>query len=426
MLATASSVPATAGLQHIRMRAVTKDTTFDAACALIEAALGGARRAELLEGLTLPRLRDYMRSNSFEERFVRRFDAETRREGFHVLHDWDGKADKVGRDIIPIDVLGYLIDTRGAGPHDPYAVAILLDYYYVHLLSLLAMRIWDEGDADANLDRVAGMLRQLQGPNGGGQLFADDAETLILIATSHFELVERGYEQLLARIRTLSRTHQTNIALGHAASMGSHLRFGFQATYARDTIAMRDDNAADYPWLCFALLTVMQEYARLHEAGVEGPLRDWVVEALLNGLSPDPRAFIGEPPASLSRCERERTEFRAMFRQYRDELLAEFERLRPDDRIYSPLSFFFNFSHNVLKGTIVDALLRGRAWDLSFNDLLTGLGPKGESKAALARTLMGYARSSPDRICGRLMPVIVFDPDAGREAFRITMRKLRE
>ena len=138
MLATASSVPATAGLQHIRMRAVT-NTTFDAACALIEAALGGARRAELLEGLTLPRLRDYMRSNSFEERFVRRFDAETRREGFHVLHDWDGKADKVGRDIIPIDVLTYLIDTRGAGPHDPHAVAILLDYYYVHLLSLLAI-----------------------------------------------------------------------------------------------------------------------------------------------------------------------------------------------------------------------------------------------------------------------------------------------
>src|SRR2546429_615576 len=146
MLATASSVPATAGLQHIRMRAVT-NTTFDAACALIEAALGGARRAELLEELTLPRLRDYMRSNSFEERFVRRFDAETRREGFHVLHDWDGKADKVGRDIIPIDVLTYLIDTRGAGPHDPQAVAILLDYYYVHLLSLLAMRICDEGDA---------------------------------------------------------------------------------------------------------------------------------------------------------------------------------------------------------------------------------------------------------------------------------------
>src|SRR5207237_10782080 len=110
MLATASSVPATAGLRHTRMRAVTKDTTFDTACALIEAALGGARRAELLEGLTLARLRDYMRSNSFEERFVRRFDAETSRVGFHVLHDWNGQAVKVVRDFIPIGVLRYPID----------------------------------------------------------------------------------------------------------------------------------------------------------------------------------------------------------------------------------------------------------------------------------------------------------------------------
>jgi hypothetical protein len=401
------------------------DTTFGTACALIEAALGGTSRAELLEVLTLPRLREHMRSNSLQQRFVRRFDAMTCGEGFNVLHDWDGKADSVNRDIIPIDVLTYLIDTRGAEAYAHDAVAILLDYYYFHLLALLAMRIWDEGDADANLDRVAGMLGQLQGSNGSGQRFADDAETLILIGTSHFELFEDGYYRLLARVRTLSRTHQINIALGHAASMGSHLRFGFQATYARDTVAMRDDNTADYPWLCFSLVTILREYARLHGAGVEGPPRERVVEALLNGLSPDPRAFIGEAPASLSRS-RDRTEFLELYRLYRDDLLAEFERHRPDDRVYSPLSFFFNFSHNVLKGTIVDALLRGRAWDVSFNDLLSALGPRCESKAALARTLMGHARSSPDRIRGRLMPVIVFDPDAGREAFRIAMRKLRE
>jgi hypothetical protein len=248
----------------------------------------------------------------------------------------------------------------------------------------------------------------------------------MLVATSHFELVERGYDQLLTRVRTLNRTHQTNIALGHAASMGSHLRFGFQATYARDTIAMRDDNAADYPWLCFALVTVMREYVRLREARVDGARRERVVEALVNGLSPDPRAFIGEPPRSLSHCERERAEFRDLYCRYRDDLVGEFERHVPDDRVYSPLSFFFNFSHNVLKGTVVDALFRGRAWDVSFDDLLTGTGPNGESKAALAKTLMAYARSSPDRIRGKLMPVIVFDPDAGREAFRITMRKLRE
>ena len=403
-----------------------KEATFCGACALVEEALAGASRAQLLDELTLPRLREHMRTNSLEQRFVRRFDAATRREGFHVLHDWDGKADKVNPDIIPIDVLTYLIDARGAELDRHFAATLLLDYYYFHILSLLALRIWDEGDADANLDRVGELLRLLQGSNGSGQRFVDGAETLMLVATSHFELVERGYDQLLTRVRTLNRTHQTTIALGHAASMGSHLRFGFQATYARDTIAMRDDNAADYPWLCFALVTVMREYVRLREARVDGARRERVVEALVNGLSPDPRAFIGEPPRSLSHCERERAEFRDLYCRYRDDLVGEFERHVPDDRVYSPLSFFFNFSHNVLKGTVVDALFRGRAWDVSFDDLLTGTGPNGESKAALAKTLMAYARSSPDRIRGKLMPVIVFDPDAGREAFRITMRKLRE
>ncbi len=57
-------------------------------------------------------------------------------------------------DIIPIDVLDYVIARRGAEPLDPIVLAILLDYYFLHLLSLLSLRIWDEGDADANLDRL--------------------------------------------------------------------------------------------------------------------------------------------------------------------------------------------------------------------------------------------------------------------------------
>ena len=50
--------------------------------------------------------------------------------------------------------------------------------------------------------------------------------------------------------------------------------------------------------------------------------------------------------------------------------MEEFERLEPTDETYSPLSFFFNFSHNILKGTVVDALLRGPAVAVTFNDLL--------------------------------------------------------
>ena len=422
---------------------------FDAACSLIETILTCDARRLLVADLAtardfqsaLERLRDSMRSHAWRAgaqsialgRFVKEYDVDTRRDGFHVLNDWDGKADRVNEDTIPVDVLNYLIALRGSQAPDAAALAVLVDYYFANLLALCSLRIWDEGDADANLDRVNALLQTLQSSDGSGQRFADDAETLILIATSHFEVVEVGYEKLLARVRTLNRVHQRNIAIGHAVSMGSHLRFGFEATYGRDTVVMRDDNVADYPWLCFALATVMREYADtrgqtplLESSSAKGS--DPLCEALVNGLSSDPRAFIGQAPASLSAAEADRSLFASLFAAYRDDMLEAFERFRPRDDAYSPLSFFFNFSHNVLKGTVVDALLRGKAWDVSFNDLLTSF-PNDEATSAqrtsLATTLMGYARRNPDRIRGRLMPVIVYDPSTGREAFTAALRKLR-
>jgi hypothetical protein len=423
--------------------------SFDAACSLIETILAGDARRLLAADLAtardfrsaLERLRDSMRSHAWRAgaqtialgRLVKEFDADTRRDGFHVLNDWDGKADRVNEDTIPVDVLNYLIALRGSQAPDAAGLAILVDYYFANLLALCSLRIWDDGDADVNLDRLNALLQTLQGPDGSGQRFADDAETLILIATSHFEVVEVGYEKLLARVRTLNRVHQRNIAIGHAVSMGSHLRFGFEATYARDTVVMRDDNVADYPWLCFALATVMREYADtrgqaplLQSSSAKGS--DPLCEALVNGLSSDPRAFIGQAPASLSAAEADRSLFASLFAAHREELLDAFERFRPRDDAYSPLSFFFNFSHNVLKGTVVDALLRGRAWDVSFNALLTSfptVDAISARKTSLATTLMGYARRNPDRIRGRLMPVIVYDPSTGREAFTAGLRKLR-
>jgi hypothetical protein len=451
--------------------------SFDTACSLIDTILTGDARQALVADLAaapdcrsaLERLRDSMRSHAWKAgaqhvalgRIIKEFDAQTRREGFHVLNDWDGRADRVNDDSIPVDVLNYVIALRGAERPDPAALAMLIDYYFANVLALLALRIWDTGDADANLDCVNGLLQKLQGPDGSGQPFAADAETLILLATSHFEVVEIGYEDLLARVRTLSRGHQLNIAVGHAVSMGSHLRFGFEATYARDTVVMRDDNVADYPWLCWALATVMREYAEVAEVaevrlkpdtpyrsssrsaesddGTGSPASarptDRLAEALINGLSSDPRAFLGQAPNSLSAAEADRSAFAERFATHRSDLLDAFERYRPRDDTYSPLSFFFNFSHNVLKGTVVDALLHGRPWRVSFNDLLTShdVGPvtpkprsgEGGDKIALARTLMGYARRNPDRIRGRLMPVIVYDPATGREAFSAAMRKLR-
>jgi hypothetical protein len=273
------------------------------------------------------------------------------------------------------------------------------------------------------------MLADLQGPNGSGQQFAADAATLMLIGTSHYEPEEWGYARLLARVRTLDERHQFRIGLGHAASMGCHLRFGFEAQCGRDTLALRDDNIADYPWLCFALAAVMREYARLADAALENRDRAVIEEALLNGLTADARAFIGVPPPSLSESEGDRVRFVDGFLRHKSALLESFQRYRPTDTAYSPLSFFFNFSHNVVKGTVVDALLWGEAWDVSLNDLLTGVprdGLEEGSQQLLAATLMGYARANPDRIRGQLMPVIVYDPQAGRRAYTVAMEKLAQ
>src|SRR5581483_12400519 len=127
-------------------------------------------------------------------------------------------------------------------------------------------------------------------------------ETLLLVATSHYERHEDGYAQLLDRTRTLNAAHRLRVAVGHASSMGSHLRFGFEATYGRDTLVMRRDNVADYPWLCFALATLMREI----DEGRDG---DAIVEAVLNGLSADARAFVGEPADALAPAEADRVEF---------------------------------------------------------------------------------------------------------------------
>ena len=107
---------------------------FADACALLDAALTTDFRRRLVDeiprgkglGDALGRLRHAFRShalNADRQRIdlapiVARYDKQTRKEGFHVLHDWDGKADHVNRDTIPVDVLNFLINQRATSPAD--------------------------------------------------------------------------------------------------------------------------------------------------------------------------------------------------------------------------------------------------------------------------------------------------------------------
>lgn len=418
--------------------------TFDEACDVLEPALAGDLRPRIVADClmtpsyrhALTRLRDGLRAHVLKlpaarldlSGLVASFDARTRQDGFNVLHDWDGKAARLNDDTIVVDVLNHLIKERGGEPVNTTSLAILLDYYFFYLLALLSLRAWDDGRAEDHFDRLSALVGLLQGPTGSGQRFVDDGETLLIIATSHYEPKEHGYDLLLERVRTLDHPHQVHVALGHAATMGCHLRFGFEATYGRSMALMREDNVADYPWLCYGVATCMKEYARMVDAGEHGPARDRIVEAVMGGLSPDAAAFVNEPSGTTTAHDVDRLAFLERFERLKSTFLDEAEAHRPSSESYSPFSLFYNFSQNVLKGTVADALLWGEVWTVSMNDLFTAVpkgDPRAKAKETLARTLMGYARAAPDTIRGKLMPAIVYDPRAGRQMFQAAFKHLR-
>ena len=433
-----------------RKRSRPKPTvTFTRACDQVEAILKGTTRRNIVAACAKPprfraaltELANSMRANLFQtgsgqvslERTVRALDKRTREDGFHVLTDWDGTAEKFNEETIPVDVALFLMDMPEPQKSKETVIAILLDYYFFYVLALLSLRAWDEGShegsADKNFDRLTRLLEELHGPDGSGHFFVSNAETLILIATAHFEYDVSAYDRLLAKVGTLNLEHRTRHALAHAAILGSHLRFGFETNYERDIIKMRIDNVPDYPQVLSALATLMEAYTHLREDGTESDAHDTIVEGLLNGLSTDPRAFVGTPPSSLEPYADMVSSFHERFSEYRDDLLKAFEEQRPSADTYSPVALYFNFPHNVLKAIVVDALLREEPWPLTLNDLLTGIPrdkASSDARTTLARMLMSYARASPDTIAGHLRPVIVYDPRKGHRDFVNTVRKIME
>ena len=419
-------------------------STFDRACEALQIALSSSFRRDVVAaasraktlGPGLNQLSGPMRSHVWRAgsttvdlaEIVSDLDHRTRVEGFHVLNDWDGKAARVTPNTIAVDVLEFTATHMGGEPMNPAVLAIVIDYYFMYVLALVAMRAWDSDEPGAALDRVSSLVGHLQGLQGSGQGLAENAETLLLVATSHYEPNENGYELLLQRARALPHTNRVAMALSHAQAMGGHLRFGFEVTYGKDLKAMRDDNGADYPWLNFALAGLLDEYARLIETGERGVWFDRVTEGIINGLTPDPEAFLGNPPGWLDAHQEDYLRVREGLDRHRADLIAAFEAHRPLNTAYSPIALFFNFSQNVLKGTVADALLRGDAWTVSLNDLFTGV-PRGqlksEAKIRLCNTLTTYARRNPDSIRGRLSPVIVYDPITARQYFGAAMRVLK-
>jgi hypothetical protein len=359
-------------------------------------------------------------------RIVDTLDARTRKEGLHVLQGWDYLAHRFPDEIAPVLLLDFCVGA-GVASDDRRTLAILLDQYFLTLLSLLAVRAWDDGDANANLDRVTALLRDLGGPNGSGHRFIDDAETLLLLAVSYFHPEERGYDSILERVRTLDTAHRLRFALPCAAIMASHLRWGLRFMYRREVGLMRADNEVDYRWVLFSLVTLMRAYSAMRAEAVDGAERERVVEGLLNGLSADAWAFVEKAPAFLRPLQAEHDEFRDLLAQRRTDLLGEFEGQRPTPPAYSPLSFATNFLSNAAVAMVVVAI-RDDEPHPSLDALFTrerGDVSSVGSAARLAQKLMDYSVANAGRVVGSTAPLIVMDPYDAVHCFNTAVRVLK-
>ena len=330
-----------------------------------------------------------MRSHTFQtgdgtlslRKVVADYDERSRREGLHLLHAWDFQVHVFSRDPAPALLVDHCArlqrkaDTRTA-------LAVLLDVYLYTLLSLLAARSWDEGDAGSNLDRVT-LLIHLARQEGSGLAYVDDAETLLFLAASYFHPEEGAYDTLLERARALPMRQRVRLAESSGAMLSAHLRWGFRYMYARDIKRMRDDNAADYPWVRFAVET-------LASGGDD--------EALLIAVAADPWEM-----GKLVPTER------------------GFASLQPNPGEFSPLSVTYNFPSNAAVALAAATIEDGRFYP-SLNALFTRAS--GSAGAELADRLMKYAASDPARLGAGGVPLVVYDPTEAARAYNAVVREL--
>ncbi len=419
----------------MRQRRAHAGLGYEGVCDVLANTLRSRLRHDIFDQLirdddrvaSLARLRTAMRSHVFKtssvtlelDAIVARLDARTRRDGFHVLLEWHHTAYRFIEEEIPVLMLDYFQDLGIVERPAREVLPVLLDYYFLHLLGLCAMRAWDEGDPGQNLDRVSGLLADLQGPNGSGFQFMADVETLLFLAISGYEPDDLAYHRLLEKVESLDEFHRLKLALVAGPILGCHLRWGFSALYECDLDQMRVDNFVDYPWLFFAVATLVREYARLHRSGATGPGRDRVVEALLGGLTPDPAAFVGEAPASLAAYRTEHSQIRELLSRHREALLRDFEVHRPSATGYSPLGLLFNFPHNAVFAMVLMALRGDEGPHVPLNALLRG--ELQDDARLVAQRLTAYAAADPEQRGARWVLGVEYDPEAARDRFATTL-----
>ncbi len=414
--------------------------TYASACDLIEHALSDGMRSRILDAITAydgfggsaMALRNAMRTHTFPtgaevlrlHPIVQSFDARAQRTGLHVLQSWDYVAHRFAPNSTPVLMLDRFArdDTPVGRQRD--TLSVLLDHYFVSVLGLIVVRAWDEGDTNDNLDRVSSLLHALQRHDSSNCRFVTDAETLLLLAVSHYHPDEAVYEQIARRFDALTDARRRRMAEACAAVLGGHLRWGLRHMYRRDVALMHADNVVDYPFVVYGVLTLLRDFEAERSAGIGGLAHARTVEALLNGLSADPTFATNRTPHWLRSHRAEHGELRERLLDNRETLMAELAGHQPSARRYSPLGFDANFLCNTVVAMIGTALAEPEV-HASLNMLFTRLSPHdaaGVDAEQQAHAMMRYAMAN--RI-GTGAPLVVYDPYEAAHAFNMTNAALR-
>lgn len=406
--------------------------TVGEGCEVVARVLEADVRRELIESVadsdglapSLARLRRAMRSHAFAPdrahgltRVVQSLDQRTKAEGFHVLESWDFVAHKFADDITPILMLERCTFTGDGRPDDETVLSILLDQYFLSVLGLLVARAWDDPNPNGVFDDVTRLLGML---GESSHRFVDNAATLLILAVSHYHPRETAYDVLIERIATLDDDHRLQFSLACAPVLSGHFRWGLRFMYGRDFGRLRDDNVVDYPWLLFAVRTLVEAYCRTDEHSARRPA---ILEGLLSGVSADPRAFTDKAPKCFQGRERDHEYIRGALCAKKDELLRDLTNVRPALKSYSPLGFEVNFLCNAHTAMVATALKRPGSQPSLDTLLAPGklTSERGLALEAYAKALMDYA--SGGRANGT-PALIVYDPHDAQHAYNLTLQVL--
>jgi hypothetical protein len=335
----------------------------------------------------------------------------------------------------------------GRSGREQYADAIYAATMLRHL-ALLSMRIWDDGDTEAQT-RLGAIQSLVDALNLAGQpkVFIRDARWLIPIAQGP---LTRDLAPYFAVSDHVAGSFDDSTRLGlhkaNARLAGGHLRSqlryrgwetGRPAGDPQNLVITRNSNALDGALLVGSLVPLLEAY---EGASLSDDRRD-LADAILQGVSADPELFlirldlltpytmiehlfIGEGPSGDTRYTSRGDRHVRTLARYRDLLGALTPRLiddalagDPARQAYSPHGIAYGFCADVLSNIAWDFLVSNPTFELSLEDMFVSFGDV-EEKRARARAWEALPTREGERAH------FEYSPDAAAESFARVMEAL--